>query len=150
MLERLTDIALAVTMIGSPMMTDAQSTKVGKCLCIINHLASMQYEADGRVASGNFKPAEDKFFLTIAPVRPLDECPKTKIAGHNYWYFCLEKFAAQQDGKLVLRGDDDKLFLSLVGGDYLQFNDDMTFDEVEGVFPSGRGWYVSEGRCTKL
>ncbi len=150
MFERLTAIALAFTVIGSPVVANAQDAKMGKYLCIINHLAGIQYDADGRVSSGNFKPAEDKFFLTLAPVRPLDECPKTKMAGHNYWYFCLAKFAAQQDGKLVLRGDDDKLFLSLVGGDYLQFNDDMTFDAVEGVFPSGRGWYVSEGRCTKL
>jgi hypothetical protein len=150
MIERCTAIVVALAAISSVAMAETQDSKPGKYLCITNHLAGIQYEADGRVSSGNFSPADKTFFLTIAPVRPLEECPSTKMAGHNYWYFCLAKFAVQKNNEPALRGDDDKLFFSLVGGSYLQLNDNMTFQALEGILPDMRGWYVSDGTCTKL
>jgi len=140
----------AAGMITSP----ASAAEVGKYLCIVSRMAGVQFEKDGGITSGNFKPAEDKFFLTVAPVTPLPECPSTRMKELNYWYFCLAKYAAQKDAELVMRGDSANAFIGMVGGDYLDLTSegmtsDVTFTSITGIL-SGTGYYISYGKCTKI
>jgi hypothetical protein len=149
MLSTILKAALLGAMMIIPVAVKADGINVGKYLCVVSHLAGIQYEKDGRTTSGNFQPAEKEFFLTIANVTPLEECPKTKMAQLNYWYFCLSKYAAQIDSKPVMRGDKSDTFIGLVGGDYLQLTDDLRFSSVTGIL-SLTGYYVSDGKCTKV
>lgn len=121
----------------------------GKYLCLVSHLAGIQYESNGQISAGSFKPADDKFFLTIAHFKPLDECPTTKMKRINYWFFCLAKYSAQVDNQLILHGDDPNVFVGLSPGDNLSIDDDLGFLHVTGPL-SGTGTYVSDGKCTKV
>lgn len=119
-----------------------------KYVCLVTHLAGIQVEQDGHISSGNFHPQDDKFFLTIGTVMPLAECPTTKMQGLNYWYFCLARFAAQIDNRLVLRGDNATVFQGIAGGEYFQLASDMTFISITNNLAGGN--YVSDGKCTAL
>jgi hypothetical protein len=58
--------ALIALNVATPRGVRAENVTPGKYLCVVSHLAGVQYEKDGRTTTDNFKPSEEKFFLTIA------------------------------------------------------------------------------------
>jgi hypothetical protein len=147
-----------LALLGTSLSAHADDIQAGKYLCVVSHLAGIRYEKDGRTTSGNFKPAEEKFFLTIAPVTPLDECSKKSKAeikawGLPYWYFCVAKFAAQIDNQPGLRGDTSHAFVPLAAvGDYFSINtylNELHFTSTTGML-SLTGIYVADGKCTRI
>src|SRR5258706_5325878 len=147
MLSTLVKIGLIGVMFAAPVVARAEDITPGKYFCFVTHMAGIQFENDGRITSGNLKPTAEKFFLTIAPVEPLAECPTTRMAGLNYWFFCLSKFGAQIEDRLTLRGDDLHTFRGLLWGEDLLISSDLTFLSITNNLP---GNYVSDGKCTRI
>jgi hypothetical protein len=142
---------LAAGLCSIPLTAGAAGTGPGKYLCVVSHLAGIQYPSSGGTSWGKFEPADKEFFVTIAPAQASDQCSKTwPPVGHIRWFMCETKFLVQMDNKEILRGDDASTFYSLVGGGTFSMTDDLTFTSIEDVFPAGRGLYVSDGKCTKV
>ena len=130
----------------------AQQTTIGKYLCVVDHVAGLQF-GNGGTTAGQFRPNPDRFFLTIRNARPMAGCPNL-FAPHSLmnWFSCEATTEAQMDGGPLLRGDSAFAFLGtgLADGAHLSFSADSgVFDSVSSVVMSG-GILVSDGRCTKV
>ncbi len=126
----------------------------GKYLCVTSHLSGIEYNKDGTVSTGNFTPTDGSFVLNIFPVGPIRaDCSKDK-KREDYWYSCLARTGAKVGDSWVLHGNNYNQFNAMVGGDELSlFTDEVGnvgFTYVEGIFPHARGWFVSDGKCSKL
>jgi hypothetical protein len=123
---------------------------VGKYLCVVSHMAGIQYENDGVTRSGNIRPYSEKFFVNIRPYKLLmDKCPFDLNMTHLYWLGCQAKYEAIIDNNPPMRGDDQHLFHGVMAIDFFEMSDDFTFTRFAGILSSS-GMIVSDGKCTKL
>ena len=109
-----------------PVAAQAQpvATVTAKYICVVSHMAGIQHEKDGRVSTGNFKPASEKFFLTIGRISREEKCPWDATFGKTYWLACVAKYMAEIDNDPPMRGDNGSDFYGLFAADYFSFNED--------------------------
>jgi hypothetical protein len=85
----------------------ADEAATGKYFCFVSHMAGLQtMRSDGLVASGDFKPTEERFFIDIHPaIHPPQLCGPTQLHSFADWFLCRAPFEVQIAGGRRLRSD---------------------------------------------
>jgi hypothetical protein len=140
-----------IAIFGLPNCLHAEEISTGKYFCFVSHLAGIQIKDDGQIVSGNFKPMVEKFFIDIhLAMHPSELCPSPGDGSLNDWFLCRAKFEIQIDSGRRLRGDRASSFLGPDSiGDQFVLYENGTFDQHETFMSSG-GYFVSDGKCTRL
>jgi hypothetical protein len=137
-----------------PIGSQGEDAPFGKYLCYVSHLVGIQFEKDGTVSAGNFKPVEDRFFLTVSAATPFPGCPNlyAKQQGLLNWYSCEARFEARIGNGPLLRSDDVHTFIGtlLASGEYFQIDYDSGAFVSNVTVMSAGGFYTSDGKCTKV
>ena len=123
----------------------------GKYFCLVSHLAGIQLTADGSERSGNFNPAEDKFFIDVhAAAHPSNVCTGPKTGEFSEWFLCAAKYEIRISDRRNLRGDVLGQFVGAQPyNDTFLLSADGSFNSFQAPF-STDGYYVSDGKCTKI
>jgi hypothetical protein len=142
---------LIVTFAILPICAQAEEIRIGKYFCYVSHMAGIQQKEDGQIASGNFKPTKEKFFIDIHPAaHPSQDCGPSYPESFSDWFVCKANFEIQIDNDLRLRGDT---VISFIGpfpfGEQFVLYPDGTFNQHQTILDSG-GWFVSDGKCTRI
>jgi hypothetical protein len=150
-------LSKAVTVVSAAMLLAsfdavADEAGTGKYFCFVSHVAGIQtMRSDGPVASGNFKPAEEKFFIDIHPAtHPPQLCGATQQHSFADWFLCGAPFEVQIAGGRRLRSDLNFAFIGpMPFNGHFFLSPDGSFNSYETV-DSSDGFYVSNGKCTKV
>ena len=145
-------IGIIAALIGGHSAIAADEATVGKYVCVVTHVAGLQYRDDGTIAAGNFSPAEPQFFIDIhRAVHPSDGCT-THFDTQNDWFLCHADFELQIDDKWRLRGDNTISFSGPLLAEtevFLLYSAGTSFKRFQTLFSSG-GYFVSDGKCSKV